>query len=77
MFYTKPWKHHIIDNFFDENTFWYCIEYLESIKKTQNNHTVIKDKKLKDYFDSVFTEEYLTKNIFKTIKLPTDYFPTF
>ena len=62
MFYEKPFKHHIIDNFFDEHTFWYCIEYLESVNKLQNNHTAIKDKRLKDYFDSVFTEVYLKKN---------------
>jgi len=62
MFYEKPFKHHIIDNFFDKDTLQYCISYLESIPKKQNNHTVIKDKKLISYFDSIFTEKFLNKN---------------
>ena len=62
MFYEKPFKHHIIDNFFDKDTLKYCISYLESIPKKQNNHTVIKDKKLISYFDAIFTEKFLNKN---------------
>ena len=62
MLYTQPWKHDVIDNFFDKDTFWYCINYLESFKKRQNNHTVVKDKRLLDYFDNIFTEEYIKTN---------------
>lgn len=62
MFYTQPWKHEVIDNFFDANTHTYCIEYLQSLGKRQNNHTVVKDKKLLNYFNNIFTEEYLKTN---------------
>ena len=62
MFYTEPWKHDIIDNFFDEDTLKYCIKYLQSFRKRQNNHTVVKDKILLDYFDNIFTEEYISTN---------------
>tara|TARA_R100001082_G_scaffold78972_1_gene46391 strand:- start:353 stop:853 length:501 start_codon:yes stop_codon:yes gene_type:complete len=62
MFYTRPWKHDVIDNFFDEPTHEYCIEYLQSFRKRQNTHTVVKDKKLLSYFDNIFTEEYLKTN---------------
>ena len=62
MLYTKPWKHDVIDNFFDEATHEYCIEYLQSFRKRQNTHTVVKDKKLLSYFDNIFTEEYLKTN---------------
>ena len=63
MFYTEPWKHDIIDNFFDDDTLKYCIGYLQSFRKRRNNHTVVKDKRLLDYFDNIFTEEYISKNI--------------
>ena len=62
MFFTEPWKHDIIDNFFDEDTLKYCIKYLQSFRKRQNNHTVVKDKILLDYFDNIFTEEYIKTN---------------
>ena len=62
MFYTRPWKHDVIDNFFDEPTHEYCIEYLQSFRKRQNTHTVVKDKRLLSYFDNIFTEEYLKTN---------------
>ena len=62
MLYTEPWKHDVIDNFFDEPTHAYCIEYLQSFRKRQNTHTVVKDKILLDYFDNIFTEEYLKTN---------------
>ena len=62
MFYEKPFKHHIIDNFFDDDTLKYCISYLESIPKKQNNHTAIRDKQILDYFDNVFSENFLNKN---------------
>ena len=63
MLYTEPWKHDVIDNFFDEPTHAYCIEYLQSFRKRQNTHTVVKDKILLDYFDNIFTEEYLKTNL--------------
>ena len=62
MFYTNPWKHEVIDNFFDADTHTYCIEHLQSLGKRQNTHTVIKDKRLLNYFDNIFTEEYLIIN---------------
>ena len=62
MIYTEPWKHDVIDNFFDEATHSYCIEYLQSFRKRQNTHTVVKDKILLNYFDNIFTEEYLKTN---------------
>ena len=62
MFYEKPFKHHIIDNFFDDNTLRHCVKYLQSFNKRQNNHTVVRDKRLLDYFDSIFTEEYIKTN---------------
>ena len=65
MLYNEPWKHDVIDNFFDELTHAYCIEYLQSLGKRQNTHTVVKDKKLLNYFDNIFTEEYLKTNFSK------------
>ena len=62
MLYTEPWNHVLIDNFFDKDTFKYCIQHLESIPKQQNNHTVIKDKRLINYCDNIFTEKFIKIN---------------
>ena len=50
MFYTEPWKHHILDNFFDNDTLKYCHNLIKSSSLKQNNHTVLKDKRLLTYF---------------------------
>lgn len=62
MFFTKPWKHHILDNFFDDDTLKYCHNLIKSSSLKQNNHTVLKDKRLLSYFNKVFDETFIKNN---------------
>ena len=62
MFFTEPWKHHILDNFFDDDTLKYCHNLIKSSSLKQNNHTVLKDKRLLSYFNKVFDENFIKNN---------------
>ena len=78
MFYTKPWKHEVIDNFFDDDTLQYCEEHLQSLLKKKKPFCAkqhisqsgrknkklfgINNKKILSHFDNIFTEEYLITN---------------
>ena len=62
MFFTKPWKHHILDNFFDDDTLKYCHNLIKSSSLKQNNHTVLKDKRLLSYFNKAFDETFIKNN---------------
>tara|TARA_Y100000592_G_C5471601_1_gene319783 strand:- start:2537 stop:3028 length:492 start_codon:yes stop_codon:yes gene_type:complete len=62
MFYTEPWKHHIVDNFFDDDTLKYCHNIIKSSSLKQNNHVVLKDKNLLSYFNKIYNKKFIENN---------------